>query len=64
MHLRFRPGFEPQLLNWGGPDEPQSDECSYCDAPIPEEAVPLRMWRGDGWAIVLCDDCVQKWVAA
>ena len=63
MNLHFRDGFNPQLLNWGGPDEPQSDICSYCDAAIREDAGPLRIWR-DGWAIVLCDACVEKWVTA
>jgi hypothetical protein len=60
--LRFREGFNPAQLNWGGPDEPQSDSCSCCDAPIPEDAVPLRIWNKDGWAIVLCDECVAKWI--
>jgi hypothetical protein len=60
--LTFRDGFEPMRLNWGGPDESVSDKCSYCDAPIAEDDIPLRMWRDDGWAIVLCDDCAARWV--
>jgi hypothetical protein len=64
MPLRFRQGFEPSLLNWGGPDEPQSEDCSLCDAAIPDHDVPLRMWRSDGWAIVLCDRCVEKWITS
>ena len=49
-------------LNWGGPDEPQSWQCSYCDAPIEPESVPLRMFNEDGWAAVFCDDCIARWL--
>ncbi len=60
--LRFREGFNPTQLNWGGPDELPSDNCSYCDGEIPEDACPLRLWKKDGWTVVLCDDCVARWV--
>lgn len=62
MKLVPKPGFDPMRLNWGGPDEPVSHACSYCDAEIPEDAVPLRIWREDGWAAVFCDDCVARWL--
>lgn len=45
-------------------DEPQSAACSICDTAIPEDAEPLRMWRKDGWALVLCDRCVAAWIVA
>jgi hypothetical protein len=61
-HLRFREGFDQTLLQWGAPDESVSNECSVCDAPILEDDCPLRMWRSDGWALVLCDDCVAEFV--
>ena len=38
-----------------------ANNCSYCDAPIPEDAVPLRMWNEDGWAVVFCDACAERW---
>ncbi len=59
--LRPAPGFDPLRLRWGGPEEPQSDECSYCDEAIAEDSCPLRMWRDDGWAVVFCDDCAERW---
>jgi hypothetical protein len=60
--LRFRPGFDPMLLSWGGPDEPVADTCSICDAKIAEDHVPLIMWRYDGWTVRLCDACVERWI--
>jgi hypothetical protein len=62
--LRFRPGFDVTLLQWGAPDQPVSNECSCCDAPILEEDCPLRIWNDEGWALVLCDDCVAEFVVA
>jgi len=62
VNLRPKPGFDPTRVNWGGPDEPQSNECSYCDAPIAEDACPLRMWREDGSAAVFCDGCAERWL--
>ena len=59
--LRPRPGFDPLKINWGGPDELVSDECSYCGDEIPEDACPLRMWNAEGWAAVFCDHCAAAW---
>lgn len=59
--LAPKPGFDWSLVSWGGPDEPQSDDCFYCDAEIPEEACPLRLWNAEGWAAVFCDDCAERW---
>jgi len=60
MKLRFRSDFDPIGLSWGGPDEPQSETCSICDAPLGE--APLRMWREDEWAVCFCDACVERWI--
>lgn len=57
MQLRPRPGFDPLKINWGGPDQVVSDECSYCGDALPENAALLRIWRDDGWAAVFCDHC-------
>jgi hypothetical protein len=55
------------LLSWGAPDEPQAEKCSICEAPFgevgePDFLIPLRLWRSDGWAVALCDDCVARWI--
>ena len=62
--LRFRPGFDPLLLSWGGPNEPHAETCSICDARLDEDDVPLIMWRHDGWCVRLCDACVERWIVA
>lgn len=59
--LQPLPGFDWSKVKWGGPDEPLRETCSYCEAPIDEEAVPLILWKEDGSGAVFCDDCGQKW---
>lgn len=59
--LSPRPGFNWSAISWGGPDEPQSDQCSYCGDEIPEDDVPLRLWNKDGWAAQFCDACQERW---
>jgi hypothetical protein len=66
VQLRPKPGFDPSLINWGGPDEPPSDECSYCDAPLPDPEspdydIPLTMWNQDGWCARFCAACMTRW---
>ena len=61
MTLHPRPGFDPSKINWGSPGQRVSTECSYCDAAIPDRAVPLRMFTRDGWAAVFCDQCAATW---
>jgi len=47
--LQPRPGFDWLRVNWGGPDEPRSDRCSYCGDLFPEDDeadfIPLIMWN-------------------
>jgi hypothetical protein len=64
VKLRFRAGFDPTLLSWGAPDERQATQCSICDAALADGAVPLIMWRADGWTVRLCDACVERWIVA
>lgn len=61
VSLAPKPGFDWTRVSWGGPDQVQSDSCSYCDANIPADAVPLRLWNADGWAAVFCDPCAAAW---
>jgi hypothetical protein len=54
------------LINWGGPDEPRTDCCSYCGDKLPDEDedaefVPLILWNEDGWAAEFCDHCQAAW---
>jgi hypothetical protein len=62
--LRPRPGFNPMLVNWGGPDEPRTDRCSYCGDrfPLDEDGfVPLILWNEAGWTAEFCDHCQAAW---
>ena len=54
------PGFDWMLVNWSGPDELVPDICCYCEAPIGEDEVPLRMSREDGWSAAFCEACMQR----
>jgi hypothetical protein len=59
--LRPSAGFNWTAVGWGGPDEPVSDTCSYCDAVIPEDDVPLIMWDANGWTAQFCDACQARY---
>lgn len=56
--LTFREGAPPVV--WGKPDSPRRPLCAMCHGGLPE--VPLMMWKSDGSAISLCDDCCEKWI--
>jgi len=60
--LKFRDGFDWRRVAWGRPDSPVRPLCSYCHGELPE--VPLMLWRDDGSAMQLCDDCVDQWVTS
>lgn len=59
--MRPKPGFNPAMLTWEGPNEPPGETCSYCGDAIPEDAVPLVMFREDGWTVRFCDHCQATW---
>lgn len=58
--LRPRQSFDWTRVGWEGPDETPGETCSYCDAAIPEDAVPLILFREDGWCARFCDACMQS----
>jgi hypothetical protein len=68
--LQPRPGFNWLQVEWGAPDEPVSDRCSYCGDPFPDidapdYEIPLRIWRRggqfDGWTAAFCVHCQAAW---
>lgn len=61
--LQPRPGFNWNLIAWGGPDQRRTDRCSYCGDPFPEhdDFIPLILWRADGSAAEFCDHCQVAW---
>lgn len=66
--LAPRPGCNPLMVNWGGPDEPRTLACSYCGDALPTEDedpqfVPLILFRSDGWVAEFCDHCQARWFA-
>lgn len=49
---------DPDRVIWS---EFAEDDCSYCGATIPEETVPLRMWKeGGNLGAVFCDRCASE----
>jgi hypothetical protein len=64
--LKPLPGFNWAQISWGGPDEPRTLTCSYCDAPIngeddDDDHVPLIMWNDEGWCAEFCNACQVRW---
>lgn len=63
--IRPRPGFDWSLVNWGAPNQPRTDRCSYCDDPFPDEFesdfIPLILGNKDGWVAEFCDHCQAAW---
>lgn len=64
MMLTAKRGFNWMQVSWGGPDEPRSERCSYCEAVIAEDDVPLILTSRTGWVAQFCDDCCTKWWGA
>ena len=61
MNIHPKPGFDWNHVTWGRPDAVRSALCSYCSASIPDDSVPLMMWKDDGHAAQFCDACQLKW---
>ena len=66
MKLQPNPGFNWMAVSWGGPDEPQTETCSYCEALLgePEDEsyeIPLILCSTNGWVAQFCIACQRKW---
>lgn len=59
--LNPRSGFDWRRVRWGGPTETRTESCSYCPNVIPEESVPLMLFKDDGSLAQFCDDCQRTW---
>jgi hypothetical protein len=59
MRLKLK-SLDSLSVNWEGPDEPPGDRCSFCEAPLKEDDVPLVMWSSEGWTARFCDRCAEK----
>ena len=61
--IRLKPtdDFDWSRVAWGKPDSPRSRFCSYCFAVIPDDAVPLMLWKDDGHAAQFCDACCRRY---
>ncbi len=59
--LRPAEGFDWLAVSWGGPDQRVSVDCSYCDARIGDEEIPLILSNDLGWAARFCEACQRKW---
>lgn len=54
-------GFNWMRVSWGGPDERVAETCSYCDAQLEDEEVPLIIWNANGWCARFCHHCQRTW---
>lgn len=67
VELKPKPGFDWSRVNWGGPEDVRTRQCSYCAKPFPDEEdeendfVPLILWKQDGSAAEFCEDCQREW---
>jgi hypothetical protein len=60
MKLRLKPDAARRLV-WSPPDGSIAPFCSLCQAHIPEDTIPLRMWTNEGACVQFCDGCVESW---
>jgi hypothetical protein len=59
--LTPKDGFDWARVRWTGPYAPIDETCSYCNAAISDDCVPLRLWKDDSSAAVFCEGCMQTW---
>jgi hypothetical protein len=59
--LAPREGFDWMAVSWGGPSEPITRTCSYCEANIDEDDVPMIMWTNQGFCARFCVACQSRW---
>jgi hypothetical protein len=66
--LQPLPGFDPNKINWGAPDELRTEHCSYCGDPFPEwgaaareRFIPLIISNEAGWVAEFCEHCQATW---
>jgi hypothetical protein len=56
--------FDWRRVAWGHPDSPVRPFCAYCSTFLPQDSVPLMLWREDGAAARFCDKCAEILVRA
>jgi len=47
-------------IAWGKPNSPRRELCGLCHGPLDE--APLILFTDAGYALSLCDACVDTWV--
>lgn len=62
MILETKPGFDWARISWSLSEWPAAETCSYCRAPIPQDEIPLIVWRDEGQCARFCDACVANWI--
>ena len=65
-YLQPLPGWDWAKVNWGGPDDPRTENCSYCgvklpDIDDPDYEVPLIIWTKAGHCAEFCIACQAQW---
>jgi len=48
-------------VGWGAPDQERTTTCSYCDAVLSEEEMPLILGNAEGWVAEFCEACQRTW---
>ena len=59
--LQALPGFHWEQVRWRGPEETVAEQCSYCDAELSDDSIPLMLFKQDGSAARFCDECQERW---
>src|SRR6516225_5458129 len=64
--IRPLPGWDWAKVNWGGPDDPRTENCSYCGVKLPDiddpgYEIPLIIWTKAGHCAEFCIACQAQW---